>query len=617
MKFSNRYRQHIVVAWESHYIPYQQLKASLKVANRNGYEPSKGALHQLSQFPFLTPTDLYSSLELAITDNIEFSQKRYFVLQHDEEHLEDLWNSPAFAKHRLGLIYLSLMSLQDSLVELSWFYRANHEAMDRIYTQLLKSSQACSLESDYYQQNIRENLAEHTKAYRQCVDLLDKVQARVATYQKDKSASRVNTHSLDQDYQMITAVSHESVALSIVQCGHGGTPLHFGATYGMVNLCMHALSEANPAEKIILHKDIVGFTPLETSVARGHIEVTRLLLSAMDQSPALIPDDLLHIALRHQDDAMVNLLVSRSVGLRYKSSSGESCLYIAAQLGRGDYLRLLLPVIASEFIEVAESARKWTPLFIGCVEGHVSIVKLLLDAGADPTRLDYLGWTAQENAAYRGHLPVAEIFPAINVTARFDSCLSSRDNPERKKASTFETNPGLANLVLNLGGLQAREISKSSTLDLRGIHGHGLVLSISTSESPASFERTVPLFDDPVDDTFIFAVKHPEEASIIFNIRREDTKRDEVSAIVGTGVAFLYAQTTCLGERHGTLLREQTVPILCKETMAILGTITFSFLIVGPYHKLGSLSPSVKCFEASSSTRLVGHRGAYFSHTGI
>jgi len=540
------------------------------------------------------------------------------MLQHDEEHLENSWNGDMLVEYRSDLIYLNLVSLQDALIELLWFYRVNYEAMNRIYIKLVGSGQASSSELEDYRHVIRGQSAEHRKAYNKCVDQLNRVQARVAAYQSDKSASRVNSHTLDHDHRVVAAISRESSKMSIMQMrsGHGWSPLHFSATYGMVNLCMHVLSSVSPIEKYVLLQDDAGLTPLHISVARGHVEVAQLLLSAIDKPSMLIPGDLLHIALRHEDDAMVKLLVSRSVGLKHKSSSGESCLYIAAQLGRTDYLHLLLPNLGPDFIDTAESACQWTPLFIGCVEGHISTVKLLLEAGADSTRLDYLGWTAQENAAFRGHLPVAEVFSTINATLNL-SCSLPRNGPQRKKASSFEVNPGLGNVILNLGGLQEGKLSKSSTLDLPGTLGHGLVLSISTSESSTSIERMVPLLDDPVDDTLVFAVKHPSEATIIFKVRKGDAERDDRDALIGIGVAFLYAQKTCLGARHGTLLREQSVPILCKDTLRLLGTVTFSFLIVEPYYQLECPSPSMKCLGDPGSVQLVGHRGACFPYTGI
>ena len=42
MKFRNKLCRHVVATWDSHYIPYQRLKALLKVAKRNGQAPSVG-----------------------------------------------------------------------------------------------------------------------------------------------------------------------------------------------------------------------------------------------------------------------------------------------------------------------------------------------------------------------------------------------------------------------------------------------------------------------------------------------------------------------------------------------------------------------------------------------
>lgn len=542
--------------------------------------------------------------------------QRHSALQYNEGQLEKQRHDGTLSKYHPVLNYLNLMILQEALTELLCFFRVNYEAINRLYIKIVRSCQTYNPQLEDYRSIIHGHCAEHRKAYNKCVEQLHRIHARVAIYQNHESTRRVDPHSLDQDNQAVAAIFHESDKLSVVQNGYCRTPLHFAAMYGMINLCTYALSKVIPTEECILLQDGAGFTPLHVSVAHGHVEITRLLLQAIDKPSTLLPDDLLHIALRLENDAMVKLLVSRLVGVKHKSSSGESCLYIATQLGRDDYVRLLLPILCSDFIDAAESAYQWTPLFIGCVEGHISTVKLLLDAGADTTRLDYRGWTAQENAAFRGHLPVAEMFSFINVAPNL-SCSHQRIDPQRKTGSSFKVRPGIANVILNLGGLQERQLSKSSTLELSNTLGHGLVLNISTSECPTPIERTVPLLDDPVDDTFVFAVRNPAEVAIIFDLRRMGVERDDYSALIGTGVSFLYSQTTCLGARHGPLLREQSVPILSKDTLKLLGTITFSFLIAEPYYQLEHPSPSVRFLETLNSVQLVGHRGAYFRHTSI
>ena len=61
------------------------------------------------------------------------------------------------------------------------------------------------------------------------------------------------------------------------------------------------------------------------------------------------------------------------------------------------------------------SVRGWTPLFIACVEGHLSIVKLLIEAGANQHQLDCFGWTAKEHASFRGYLEIAAMLCSSEV----------------------------------------------------------------------------------------------------------------------------------------------------------------------------------------------------------
>ncbi|PSN60503.1 GDPD-domain-containing protein [Corynespora cassiicola Philippines] len=592
MKFRNRYSRHVVVAWDSHYVPYQHLKASLKATKRKGHEPS---------------ADFYVCFAQAIEANTTFSQQRHTVLQYDEDQLENQW-SDTLTGHHSELAYLNFVSLQEALIELSLFYRVNYEAMNRIYAKLVRFRGPYNPELEKHRHNILAHFEDHKKAYMKCVKQLSRVETRIATFPNEKFAKRLDPHTLDRNLRLVNSILHKDNKSLIKRDGNSQNPLHLGATHGMVNFCMSVLSTASSVEEQILLRDEAGFTPLHLSVARGHVEVVQLLLSAIDKLSRSIPDELLHMALRREDDDMVRLLVSRSIGLQHKSCSGESCLYVAAQLGRNDYLRLLLPMLSAEYLEAAESACQWTPLFISCIEGHASTAMMLIDAGANTTRVDYLGWTAQENAAFRGYLTVAELFSAIDAAP--EPCLSLSDEGlQREKASWFDFKLGQPHVILNLGSLQKTNLSEPPTLDLSGTLGHGLVLKISTSQSGGSIERMLPLFDDTVDDSYIFAVKDPAATMITFEIHKDGAERDEYSTLVGTGITYLHTQNVCLGSRYGTLLREQCVPILCRHTLRPMGTLTFSYLIAGPYHQLRCPLPSIASLEATSSVQLVGHRG--------
>ncbi|KAJ4300734.1 hypothetical protein N0V90_002822 [Kalmusia sp. IMI 367209] len=593
MKFRQKLHRQIVTAWQSYYIPYQHLKASLKIATRNGHTPL---------------ADFYIRFLQAIESNVLFALQCNPTLRDGDDQLRPQPSNNALMDDFASIRFAYL---QEAMMKLLSFYRVNYEAISRIQDKLTRSGHPYSPEVENIQIEIRRLGEEYLKTYNKCAEQFDKVRASSGAFKNANFDIKAHTRRLDRRFEMDEPIYDELEKLFIVYNKKEVTLLHIGATYGMINLCTHVLSRGDSVERLILSKDKMGFTPLHVSVASGHIEVTQLFLSTLGPNTALIPDDLLHIALRNQNDDMIRLLISRKVGFEFRSSSGESCLYLASQLGRGDYLNLLLAISDAQLIDSAESTCQWTPLIIACIEGHVSVVELLLNAGADITQFDFLGWTAQEHATFRGHLPVAELLQTSKAMLVAHNPLPKSDLGcwNSWKRSLLQFDCSMAHVVLNLGELQNKTLSKSSTLNLFEMSEHGLVLGISTTACSVPVERMLPLLDDPVDDTLVFQVNDPEEVSIVFDIYKKGTERGGHNTLIGTGIANLYAQKNCLGARHSTLLREQTIPILRRDTLRQLGTITFSFLVVKPYSQLQNRSHSATNIQDSNSVQLVGHRG--------
>lgn len=184
-------------------------------------------------------------------------------------------------------------------------------------------------------------------------------------------------------------------------------------------------SEVSKHPDTVLLRDGEGNTPLHLAVIAGTAASARSLLKVYSQSMANLDDiavdgklqsilvDLLPLAVRSQKQDVVRLLLQYGVNVNHKSSSGETALYVASQYGFDDIVRTLLDAGGAETaLEIHETSRRWTPLFIACVEGHLPVTQLLLAAGADPLRLDRFGWTAKEHAAYRGHLSLAQLLTA-------------------------------------------------------------------------------------------------------------------------------------------------------------------------------------------------------------
>lgn len=117
--------------------------------------------------------------------------------------------------------------------------------------------------------------------------------------------------------------------------------------------------------------------------------------------------DVLAVTLRTQNDDIVRCL--SSAGRAYlcrRSGRGEIALHVAVQMGRIDYVTLIVQVMReqSASFDVPDNSRAWTPLFFACADGNADIAHLLIEAGSNQRQQDRLGWTVKEVAAYRGRL---------------------------------------------------------------------------------------------------------------------------------------------------------------------------------------------------------------------
>jgi ankyrin repeat protein len=55
----------------------------------------------------------------------------------------------------------------------------------------------------------------------------------------------------------------------------------------------------------------------------------------------------------------------------------------------------------------------WTPLFYGVASGRHEIVELLLDAGANPHRVDVASWTPKMHAISDQHAKIVDILDSF------------------------------------------------------------------------------------------------------------------------------------------------------------------------------------------------------------
>lgn len=435
--------------------------------------------------------------------------------------------------------------------------------------------------------------------------------------------------------QMLAQLRPNSLHVLQAEDAHGRLSLHYSALYGLTSICqliLNSLQELGQgsfaAEEAILSVDYKGSTPLHYAVTRSHSAVTKLFLDTLEmnyqtgdevkeQHVRSVLSNLLQVALKYQFDEVVHLLLPSHIDINHQSSRGETPLYVAAQIGRPDYMKLLLETASSQIVnvDVYETVYGWTPLFIACAQGNLAVVELLLRAGASQTILDHRGWTAKEHAAYRGHLAIAETLQRCRTE-------DHTGGPGRMPFKTLvgashQLQTGHSHIIANLGVMRkgkevtAINLNCYSSDIAQSLHTDtGFSIEVSApGGSGVSCLVQLPILNDMINEPFIFPIKCPGEAQLVFDIFRATPAHGKKGVLIGSGTALLESQKHCFGVKRESLIREHTVSILEKQTLKFIGTVTFTFVIANQFVGLNTPPPVNQSIKQADSVQVIGHRG--------
>ncbi|EEH40346.2 glycerophosphodiester phosphodiesterase GDE1 [Paracoccidioides lutzii Pb01] len=439
----------------------------------------------------------------------------------------------------------------------------------------------------------------------------------------------------------------------------GRTPLHYGAQYGFRVVCeviiehLQAWNMFDVSEGIDgpNWQDDEGWAPLHLSVIGGHALTTRALLNAEnwrggnDQQAAIRKhmsksSAVLALATKANFVDIVQLLVDAGVDINYQDEQGETALHVAARFGHDACAKALLNGSNDQKAntELAENTYSWTPLFIACVDGSLGVVDLLIEAGADLERLDSSGWTAKEHAALRGHIAIArrlaETTPPIEVMSDSDSPTPqawSLSPPTQASLAERKSNDRAAEpiktfghryltdesmVLVSLGTMDMRKTVPAVDLDripMANAHLTQLdtALSIVVSASDAHGEPEIidlPIQDSIATEPIVFHAADASKVKIIFDLI--PTYSGSKEKIVGRGVALLSSIKPTVGSKRINLQGDVTVPIIAANTLDIIGTVTFNFLIITPFkHPNMSITEEQTYWKSMASPMVIGHRG--------
>lgn len=444
----------------------------------------------------------------------------------------------------------------------------------------------------------------------------------------------------------------------------GRTPLHFAAEYGVRVMCeiivehLKSWKLFDVAEGIDgpQWQDNEGWAPLHLSVIGGHPLTTEALLNA-EQSVAASPSKttirrasprssaVLALATKANFVDIVRLLVKANVDINYQDEQGDTALHVAARFGHLECARLLLEGsdIQKADTELCEKTYGWTPLFIACVDGHLPIVELLIENGADLERVDTSGWNAKEHAALRGHIAIAQrlasVMPDPDVDGG-DSSSSASTSPPVSSSLTERTSNAIGSqgpavkiseavktfghryltdksmILVSLGSMDTRKTIRAVNLDripLANAHSTQLDTALSIVVSAKSAEGEAEVIDLPVQDNIstepiVFHAPDPSKVKLLFDLI--PTYAGSKERIVGRGVALLSSVKASLGTKRMPLQGDVTVPIIAANDLEVIGSVTFNFLVITPFkHPNMSITENQTYWKSMASTMVIGHRG--------
>ncbi|KAJ5897837.1 hypothetical protein N7504_008125 [Penicillium tannophilum] len=452
----------------------------------------------------------------------------------------------------------------------------------------------------------------------------------------------------------------------------GRTPLHYAAQYGFKVVCeviiehLKAWEMFDVSEGIdgTLWQDNDGWAPLHLSVVGGHPKTTRCLLEAENdqdlssergqvRKQVSKSSAVLALATKANFVDIVHLLVDAGVDINYQDEQGETALHVAARFGHDECARILLEGTDYQKAntELAENTYSWTPLFIASVDGNLNVAKLLIAAGADVDRFDSSGWTAKEHAALRGHLEIArclaevspgppatqpeQVVPAPYSPSPSSSPPAQSSLADRRSNAPAPTSggPGPRNaeliktfghryltdetmILVSLGTMDMRKPLETVNLDripMEDAHATQLdtTLSLVVTASGAHGEPEVidlPVQDNISTEPIVFHTTDPSKVRLLFDL--VPTYAGSKDQIVGRGVALLSSIKQTIGSQRINLKGDSTVPIVAANTLEVIGSVTFNFLVITPFkHPNMSVTGNQTYWRSMSSTMVIGHRG--------
>ncbi|KAM7200705.1 Glycerophosphoryl diester phosphodiesterase family domain containing protein [Naviculisporaceae sp. PSN 640] len=669
MRFGENFHNYLIPEWEEHYVDYHGLKRLVKsLTDPVGFDPSAnpGVLAHLE-------SSISGLLKFFNSDcaDLDFPTPFAYVFAFADP---DSVTNPLSHLGRRELF--ALLDICDrkrhDLRQLDWFQKINSEAIDRILAKLGRLVSNTGVQHAAYdrihlqwglvRQQIHAHLSKaeagitavEAEVQRSPVWTADITPHAFIPFQNPLAALIISAGRAKGTGREMAAtkavlsylefdLADDRVSKLCSRCHWGDRwALVSAARYGLRDICEFIVATLTGQQyfndfsspKDLTSQRITVFqmvlTSLQVAVSQNQTSTAQYLITVLKSVEfggrfdwlVSTYGKCLWVAIRNQNDELVRTLLPSTPLLGF-TISGRNVLHLAAQHGRVDYVTYLLEMMQLQGLQldVPDESRGWTPLFLSAYHGHLDVVKLLLGVKFSQGT-DLLGWTAKEHAAFRGHLHVAALFPGPES---HDSVIAGPAGPPPiiLPRPPIQCGDDEYMIIVNLGATQKHRTATtptsighvSSKYNPKLYQGHNIELEVSVPGlGPWDARRvSLPVLDDKIIDPLIFRATESLQPELLFRIVRANADQPDAEVLLGSGTALLSSHVDHFGVNRQSLIREQTVPILSKDTMSKVGAITFTFLIIKPFphpqHNSFSSSLSLRRESASSPPVLIGHRG--------
>ena len=298
-----------------------------------------------------------------------------------------------------------------------------------------------------------------TKGYHDVVEVLIDAGADIEAKSKDSGRSPLLFAS-SLGHLVIVKILVEAGAGVRVTVDEGDTCLILAAYFGHTETVRYLVGLKDVD---VNHQGMNNQSALHSAVQEGHPDVVRVLIDAgasvntKDRNGA--PP--LHCACRLGHLDIVKMLVEAGAGVCTTDSNGQSCLMPASGAGHTETVRYL---VGLKDVEVNHKKNNGvTALHCAVQKGHVDVVQVLIDAGADIDAKNEVGRSPLMFASIKGHLDVVKVLVEAGAGVR-------ATNNDGDTCLLIAANFGHTETVRYLVGLKDVDVNHQGTYNHTALH---------------------------------------------------------------------------------------------------------------------------------------------------